>query len=476
MLTDYADGASEENLRTVNNILRCASCQLIYIANSGLKHNSKMVRAMAKDLYTISEEYSPLSRTVNYQLNIFDTLFQKLSKEGNNALTNLVGNNGDKKLSQELKKLFLSFLDFCDLPYSESCSQIVKWDNDLRTKADEGIKKSDRSNLPKLAVYALIKKNLSDYNNLKLSTDETRVIMDGAATILSTYEFIDNSTGSFTYSPSIIAKYSGSSIPDNRLSGVPIEILLPGTILSTSSKDPGVVYCKDHEIFIKSNKFGLMRTEEKKNNFGIVFLTKNEYVLRMLKQEYKSDYFDIDEVLSKMTPEQRANYEKANIENEKKKQEAEKKANESVAKVRSERVKIDSIDDFACGYKFGEKARNVKESNYIQFGGFGITFCVESKKPFLGEFKLATVFVDKDKKVEMVNYGKSYNTTSERETCFMRIKNAIEAMEGIKFVKHTEDNKKEEYDFLGEKDNCKIILSLSKGLDGGGTISLDVTK
>ncbi len=35
LLTDYADGASEENLKTVNNILRCASCQLIYIANSG---------------------------------------------------------------------------------------------------------------------------------------------------------------------------------------------------------------------------------------------------------------------------------------------------------------------------------------------------------------------------------------------------------------------------------------------------------
>ncbi|MBR4329607.1 MAG: hypothetical protein IKP71_07115, partial [Candidatus Riflebacteria bacterium] len=69
-------------------------------------------------------------------------------------------------------------------------------------------------------------------------------------------------------------------------------------------------------------------------------------------------------------------------------------------------------------------------------------------------------------------YQKGYDTTSERETTYKRIKTAIESMEGIKLVKHSEDYEKEQDEYSKEKEDYEIKLSLLKGLDGGGTISL----
>ena len=76
----------------------------------------------------------------------------------------------------------------------------------------------------------------------------------------------------------------------------------------------------------------------------------------------------------------------------------------------------------------------------------------------------------------MINFSNSYDTTSKRETSFFHIKTAIEAMEGIKSVKNTSNYKEEIIEYLREKDNCVITLSLLKGLDGGGTITLYASK
>jgi hypothetical protein len=222
-----------------------------------------------------------------------------------------------------------------------------------------------------------------------------------------------------------------------------------------------------------NKKYNQFKTERKDNNFGIVFLTENEYILECFKEEYKSNYFDEDEFLSKMTPEQKANYEKAKLESEKSQQESEKKVDALLEKIRSERVQLDSIDDFFCGYSLGKPIKNVKESFFKKSDLLGLSFSVESKKPFLNEFKLASVTVDDSKKIQSVIYGKSYDTTSERETAFYHIQTAIESMEGIKIIKpFEEDNEKAKVEYIREKDKSKISLSLLKGLDGGGTLSL----
>ena len=473
LLTDYADGASEENLKTVNNILRCASCQLIYIANSGLRHNRNMVRAMAKDLYTISEDFAPFSRTINYDLDLFDTIIKKLSNQGNYAISSTASNpSGEKQLLNQLRSLFRPLYEFCDLSYSECGSKIVSWDKDLREKAQKAVNDLDKGNMPKLISYAFINSFLPDYNELKLFTDETRSIIDGTATVLATYEFIDNQTGSFKYSPSLIAKYVGSSPPDSRLSGFPINIYLPGSNI-ISSEDKEVISYKNSETIIKMNKYNNIRSETIKNNFGITFLTKNEFILKNLRQEYKSDYPDLDKILSKIPPEQRADYEK-NLLQEQEQEQPEKADEEDklLKEIREKRVKKDSIDDILCGYKFGEIPKNVKESSYSRSDPNKLTFSVEIKKPFLGLFKLAEVYVGNNKKVRSIQYHKCCNTTSERETVFNRLKATIETMEGIKFEKHNEDNQQECYEYYREKDDCSISLSLIKGLDGGGTISL----
>ncbi len=190
----------------------------------------------------------------------------------------------------------------------------------------------------------------------------------------------------------------------------------------------------------------------------------------------RSDYPDLDKILSKIPPEQRADYEKNLLQEQE--QEQHEKADEEdklLKEIIEKRVKKDSIDDILCGYKFGEIPKNVKESSYSRSDPNKLTFIVEIKKPFLGLFKLAEVYVGNNKKVQSIQYHKCCNTTSERETVFNRLKAAIETMEGIKFEKHNEDNQQECYEYYREKDDCSISLSLIKGLDGGGTISLDAS-
>ncbi len=472
LLTDYADGASEENLRTVNNILRCASCQLIYIANSGLKHNKNMVRAIAKDLFTISEEYPKFTRTLNYDLDIFENMLMKLSKQGNYAVSYIAGNNrGAKQLSIEFRKLFNPLYEFCDSPYFECGTKLESWEKDLKEKAKEATDKIDRSNMPKLVAYAFINKFFPNYNNLKINTDETRVIIDGTATVLATYEYVSNikEGSSFEYSPSSIAHYVGSLIPPNRLSGVPFSIQLPGSYGVLMDKTSDVIFCSDHQYVYSSNRY---YSKKEENKFPITFLTKDEIELKYYREGYKSTYFDVDEALSKMTPEQRAKYEESQIKVKKMKLEAAKKAKEALEKNKKDSVEVDSIDDFACGYKFGQIAKNVKDSCFIDSKTFGLSFSVRSKKPFLGNFLGAQIFVDDIKRIERVYYSKSCNTLSERETAFWHIQKAIEAMEGIKTVKYDENFEECHIEYFREKDKCKISLSLMKGLDGGGTISL----
>ena len=57
---------------------------------------------------------------------------------------------------------------------------------------------------------------------------------------------------------------------------------------------------------------------------------------------------------------------------------------------------------------------------------------------------------------------------------FENLQVTIEAKAGIKKEKQTDDYKSSRIEYSNEKENCKIILSLLKGLDGGGTISLFV--
>ena len=235
LLTDYADSASEENLIAANNILRCAGCQLIYIANSGLKHNSNNVRAIAKDLYSISEQYPPLSRTVNYNLNLFDNMIKKY-RQINSSISYIDGNSEESKISGEFKAFFKPLFEVCDLPYYKSDIEIDIWHNSLKSMANDAVNKLETDNLPKLIAYSFVNSNeLSDYKKLRYNMDETRVILDGAATVLATYEFIDKSEDKFKYSPDIIAEYVNSSFPSNKLFSNTISI-----DLSTSSSTLGL--------------------------------------------------------------------------------------------------------------------------------------------------------------------------------------------------------------------------------------------
>lgn len=458
LLNDYSDGANYTNIEIANNILRCACCQLIYIANSGLKHNANMVRAIAKDLYNMSYGYPPFSKIIDYDIKQLNNMLQETAKLGNYAATYYSTPKSLSQFSKELKKSYSSLLEYCDKPYFESYKKISSWYQNIRTKIDESITNIDTSDLNKSIAFALLNNSLPDYEKEKFNIDETRVIIDGTATVLATYEYIARKKGNFTYSGTLISSSVDSSYPVDMLSGRAIQILLPGVFMVNNG---------DASIFSDS--------VDSNSNDDLIFLSKSELQLKLDKEEYKSTYFDADEAQKDITPEQNAALEKMIEEIAGKSSEIQQSANELIIKTKTPSKKVESIDSFNCGFTFGQVAKDVDESCYSKSAYLGPSFRVESKKPFLNEFYYADVIVDEAKKVLMISYSKSFDTTSEREVPFWHIQNTIEDIDGIKLTKNTEDNDTDSLEYINEKNNYKIKLSLLKGLDGGGTLSLSVT-
>ncbi len=121
--TKYADCASVEAKRVSDSIVRAACMTIIYMSEK-TNPNSRYIRLIVNDLYTLLENEFPLSRCVKYKKYIITSVVEAKRKKGS-KFAGMIQENS--VMQGEINSFFDELLKYVDEPLEKVDSEFKNW-------------------------------------------------------------------------------------------------------------------------------------------------------------------------------------------------------------------------------------------------------------------------------------------------------------------------------------------------------------
>lgn len=206
--TKYADCASIEAKRVSTNIVRAACMTFIYMTEK-TKPNSRYIRLIVNDLYTLLENEYPLSRCVKYKQYVINSVAEAKAKKGNKFASIILSSS---VMQNEFKNFFDELLKYIDEPLEKVDSDFKAWQTRTKKYFHDPLKEISLFDYERWASVILLSNRFPNYYQLKENQERHVKMLKNCIKRLALYSY-KASRGHEPDSDEELEKWLGRKLP-----------------------------------------------------------------------------------------------------------------------------------------------------------------------------------------------------------------------------------------------------------------------